>query len=152
MVGDAGFEPVMPTDHSYRRELTGLDVAACRALKITARVEITKDKIKAIRNVQRLILILNAKFCSHLFIVKKAIGQAIQLERTTSRINSFDKRPKMLCIEAPNTFLMAISLVRRSVEKETRPKTPRQAIKIAKAEVYPNVAPKRLSDLYFSLK
>ena len=138
--------------HSYRKELTGLDVAACRALKIKTRMEMAKDKIKARRNVQRLILILKAKFSSHLFMVKKASGQAIQLEKSTSRINSFDKRPKMLGVEAPSTFLMAISLVRRSAEKEIRPKTPKQAIKMDKADVYPNVAPKRLSNLYFSLK
>ena len=32
VMGDTGFEPVTSTDHSYRKELTGLDVAAYRAL------------------------------------------------------------------------------------------------------------------------
>ena len=84
----------------------------------TARI---KDRSRAMRNTPKLISIRKAKFCSHLFITKYAMGQAMILDRITSRINSLDIRPTILRMGAPSTFRMAISLVRRSVENETNP-------------------------------
>jgi hypothetical protein len=91
--------------------------------------------IKAIlpekRNINQLTSILYAKFCSHIFIAYQAIGQAIKFAMRTHLVKSLVSATRTSVTEAPSTFLIPISLVRLSLEKETRPNKPRQEINIA---------------------
>jgi hypothetical protein len=78
-------------------------------------------------------------------------GQAMRLARRTQRRNSPVSIRVISGTEAPKTLRIPISRVLRSAENEARPKSPRQAIKIARREDRPKTRPKRLSASYWPL-
>ncbi len=60
---------------------------------------------------------------------------------------SLESKTTMFEMDAPSTFRTPISLVRSSVVKDARPKSPRQAMKIARRLKYPNISIIRASFL-----
>src|ERR1043165_7219358 len=89
------------------------------------------------------ILVRKAYPSNHLPIVIQANGTAITNAITSSTANSLYNNLKILNTDAPNTFLMPISLVRCIVVNEARPNKPKQATNIANTVNNPNTCPKR---------
>src|ERR1700741_1289709 len=89
--------------------------------------------------------ILYAKSCNHLFIKYHDIGAAIINAITTSFKKSLDKSFIIVVNDAPNTFLIPISLVRFSADNAANPNKPKQARKIEMPPAHPTIFPQRCS-------
>ena len=70
----------------------------------------------------------------------------------TNRISSFERLPTTLDMDAPNTFLILISLVRFKITNAARLNKPRHAMEIANPPTMAITVPACSSDLYASLK
>src|SRR3972149_2872016 len=81
-------------------------------------------------------------------MIYQATGQATALATSTRRTNSFERRATTSTSDAPRTFRIPISFVRRSVENEASPKSRTQAIKIVSAEKRKNTSPSRWAERY----
>ena len=82
------------------------------AWKLTVINAIRIAAIPATANTHQLMVVRYAKSCSHECMIHHATGVAITNETMISTRKSFDKRNNRLFTDAPNTFLIPISLVR----------------------------------------
>src|ERR1700744_647329 len=113
--------------HSERRLLTGLAMAGFMDWKLIVSNAIVNVKAADNAKTHQLILVRKAKLCSHLFITYHAIGKAITEAMITSFIKSVESMVTTLLTEAPNTFLIPISFMRRSPVYMASPNTPKKA-------------------------
>ena len=92
--------------------------------------------VAAIMKTKGVMLMRYANFCSQLLISHHDTGRAIASEIKVSRKNSFDSIVVTFTIDAPTTFLMAISFLLFCAVNAARPNKPRHEITIAKPAKY----------------
>ncbi len=98
-------------------------------------------------NTSQPIFIRYAKSWSQLCIKYHARGDAINSAIAISFTKSFDNKLMILVTDAPNTFLIPISLVRFTAARVAKPNKPRHARKIEIPPAHPTIALHRCSDL-----
>ena len=81
-------------------------------------------------------------------MTKYAAGQANRFAINTHFVNCFESRKTIPDSEAPNTLRIPISLVRRSVKNDARPKRPRQEMTMANSVKAFKIVPIFFSFLY----
>ncbi len=119
------------TTHSDRSILAGLVLAPRTIWMLTVLNAISNKMKTGITNKSHCSPIRKAKLSSHESIPNHVNGRAIKLEINTSLRNCHDKSERMLCTDAPNTFLIPISLSFCVVVNEASPHKPRQAMMMA---------------------
>ena len=134
--------------YSVRKLLTGFEIAALIAWKLTVNNATTKVLRPAMMNTVQLIFILYAKSSSHLFIHHHAIGKAMTAAMSVSFKKSFDNNITTFGTEAPKTLRTPISLILRSAIYALSPNKPRQAMKRESAVNIPKILPIRCSERY----
>src|SRR5687768_51735 len=123
---DYGLSTMVLHLHSVLKLFTGFATAALIAWKLIVIKAMTIAASPANRNIHHEISILYAKFCSHLYIIHHAIGEATSNAIDTNHKNSRDNKANTEAMLAPNTFLIPISFVRCSAVNIARPSSPRQ--------------------------
>lgn len=121
-------------DHSLLRLPIGLAWAALIARALTVNSAMIMAITPAMTKIHQCTSILYTKPSSHFCIINQAIGEAITVDKSTSFKKSADSIATIRVTDAPNTLRIPISLIRCIVAKETNPKRPKQAIKIAMPE------------------
>gem|GEM_PF-2388851 len=94
------------------------------------------------------IFTLKAKTSNQLVMEYQIIGTAIINANTTNLANCMVSSNIIFATDAPNTFLIPISLVLFPAVKAARPNSPTQAMMIASMAKIPNILPDVCSDLY----
>jgi hypothetical protein len=137
--------------YSVLKLFAGFAIAAFIAWKLIVNNAIINERNPARTNIHQLIFIRYAKSRNQLCMTNHAIGEAITKAIITSLMKSLDNNKTILDTDAPNTFLMPISLVRCDVANNDNPNKPRHAMRIAKQAKTANTFQKRRSLLYCSL-
>lgn len=83
---------LLAINHSLLKLLTGFAIAAFIASKLTLANAVMTEAIPPAKNIHQLKWILNAKFCSHLFMKYQATGVEIKNAMVMSHTNSFENR------------------------------------------------------------
>ena len=102
------------TTHSVRSDFTGFAMAAFNAFKPTVKNATNNANAPAITNIHQYIFVRYAKSLSQLFIIHQETGIAIKDAISTNLMKSFESIDTIPETEAPNTFLIPISLMRCS--------------------------------------
>ena len=117
--------------HSDLKDFTGLLKPVLRVWMLTVASEIATKIIAGITNVIQPTSVWNAKLLSQFFAARHTSGNAITLAKMIIIIKSVENMYMILGIVAPNTFLIAISLVRWEIMNVDKPNNPKDATALA---------------------